>query len=281
MLSQEKKNEIISKMNDKKIKKSHQKYILKYIELNSELFSFLDIEKLIQRILENFGGVGLNLSSILYYDYGQYIPTTGKVLLSPKLFFGRNKKYKYTVFLHELDHCACSPSSVRQKYKEYKKIIKEKHRYFYKIIPDFVTTEIFLKIHYEGPISGIGNLERKKGHTKQKLLYGTNLTNYLNEGITYLKQKIYSENLKIKFHKQKDYLYGAQIGAECIANVIGLDNLIYYHFNNKYEEIENDFFGKTNIKLDDLMIKCLRYDRKRSKKRLKELTNLVKFCNFL
>lgn len=281
MLSQENKNEIISKMNAKKIKKAHQKYILKYIELNSELFSFLNIEELTQRILENFGGVGLNLSSILYHDYAQYIATTGKILLSPKMFFGKNKKYKDSVFFHELDHCACSPIRLRKSYKEYKNKLKEKYKYFYKIIPDFVATEIFLKIHYEGPISGIGNLARKKGHTKLKLLYGTNLINYLNEGITYLKQKMYSENLKIKFHKQKDYLYGAQIGAECIANVIGIDNLIYYHFNNKYEDIEKVFFEKTNIKLEDLMLKCLRYDRKRSKKRLKELTNLVKICNFL
>lgn len=271
MLSNEKKNEIISKINQKKISPKYQKSIIKYIELNIELFGFLDVEELINRIVENFGGVSPNITSFLYNDYGQYTPTTGKVLLSPKLYWGKNRKYKESVFLHELDHCACSPITVKQQYNKYKSEIKKKHKYFYKLIPDFISSEIFLKIHYEGPISGIANLKRERGYILQKITYGTKLENYLNEGITSLKQKIYSDKLNLSFHKKKDFFYGVRMGAECIGKVIGFDNLIYLHFNNNLKNIEEDFFGKTNIKLEELILKCIEYDKKNTKKRLKQL----------
>lgn len=277
MLSNEYKNEIIFKMNEKKIKSKHQKYILKYIELNEELFKFLDIEELTTRILENFGGISINWTSFLYHDYGQYIPTTGKILLSPTLFFWKNKKYKGSVLFHELDHCACSPVDVKKKYNKFKNEIKKKYKYFYKIIPDFMASEIFLKIHYEGPISGIANLERKEGDAIQKISYGTKLENYFNEGITSLKQKIYSDRLNIQFHKKRDFLYGGRIGATCLGKVIGFENMIYFHFNNKFEKIEEEFFKKAELNLKDLILKCIKYDQKKSRRRLKELESFVEF----
>lgn len=269
MISEEQK--IKDELNKKKINKKYKNYILKYIELNNKIFPFLNINEITDRILNNFNKVSLNLTSFIYNDYGQYNPTTGKILLSPKLFFGKNKKYKESAFLHELDHCACTPIEVRQKYNEYKNKINKK----YKIIPDFILSEIFLKIYYEGPISGIANLERKKGYTIQKITYGTNIQNYLNEGITYFKQKIYSEKLNIMFHKNKDYLYGARRAAECIGEVIGVEYMIYNHFYNNFDNIENAFFERTNIKIEELILKCINYDKRNSKKKLKQLNDFI------
>lgn len=275
MISKENKNEIILKMNQKKIKKIQQKYILKYIELNTELFNFLNIEELTQRILENFSGVSINLTSFIYNDYGQYLSTTGKILLSPKLYFGINKKYKESVFFHELDHCACSPITVKKEYYKYKSEIKKKYKIFYKMIPDFILSEIFLKVHYEGTISGIADLKREEGHIVQKLTYGIKLENYLNEGITSLKQKIYSDKLNIEFHNENDFFCGGRIGAECLANVIGFKNLIYFHFNNNLEKIQELFYNSTGIKLEELVLKCIKYDRKRDKKTFEELKKFI------
>lgn len=279
MFSKENKNEMILEMNKKKIKIRHQKKILKYIELNTELFPYLETKKIMQRILNNFTGVSLNLSSIFYHDYGQYIPTTGKVLLSPNLFFGKNRKLRESVFYHELDHCACTPIDLKQKFDMYKNDIKKKYKFLHKMIPDLILSEIFLKIHYEGPISGIANLERKKGYTIQKISYGTKLENYLNEGITSLKQKIYSEKLNIAFHKKKDFLYGGRLGAQCLSNIIGFNNMIYYHFYNDLEKIKQEFFAKTDVKLEELITKCIRYDQKRSKKTLNDLNNFIEKLN--
>lgn len=286
MIPKEKKDEILSILHKKKIKKIYKENILKYIELNMLLFPFLDIEELTNRILENFSKVSLNITSFLYNDYGQYTPTTGEILLSPKLFLGKNKKYKESVFLHELDHCACTPVEVKQKYNKYKNKIREKHKILYKIIPDFILSEFFLKIHYQGPLSGIADLERKKGYAIQKISYGNKLQNYLNEGITSFKQKIYSEKLNIPFHEKTDFFYGARIGAKCIANVIGFENMIYFHFNNDFDQIERLFFQKTGVRLDDLILKCIVYDTKCSNKKLKELHDFIeeiymrtKYCN--
>lgn len=276
MISEENKKEIILKMDQKKIKKKYQKYILQYIDLNEELFTFIDIDLLCKRIVENFTGVKFNLSSFLYNDFGQYIPTTGEVSLAPSLFFGKNRKYKFTVFLHELDHCACSPTQLKRQYDKYKSDIKIKYKFWNIFIPEIVLTENFLKIYYEGPITGIANLERKKGYISQKLLYGTKLENHLNEGITSLKQKIYSEKLKIPFHKKRDFFYGGRIGAECIGKVIGFDNMIYQHFNNNFKNIKEDFFKKTNMELEELILKCIEYDQKKSKKRLRKLENFIR-----
>lgn len=279
MISEEQKIKIKDELNKKKINKNYKNYILKYIELNNKLFPFLNINEITDRILNNFNKVSLNITSFIYNDYGQYNPTTGKILLSPKLFYGKNRKYKESVFLHELDHCACTPIEVRQKYNEYKYKIKKKYKILNKIIPDFILSEIFLKIHYDGTISGIANLERKKGYTIQKITYGTNIQNYLNEGITYLKQKIYSEKLDIKFHKNKDYLYGARRAAECVSKVIGFEYLIYNHFYNDFEKIENAFFERTNIKIEELILKCINYDKRNSKKKLKQLNNFIQEIN--
>lgn len=274
MISEEQK--IKDELNKKKINKKYKNYILKYIELNNEIFPFLDINEITERILKNFNKVSLNITSFIYNDYGQYNPTTGKILLSPKLFYGKNKKYKESVFLHELDHCACTPIEVKQKYNEYKNKI---NKILNKFIPDFILSENFLKIHYDGPISGIANLERKKGYTIQKITYGTNIQNYLNEGITYLKQKIYSEKLDIKFHKNKDYLYGARRAAECIGDVVGLEYMIYNHFYNNFDNIENAFFERTNIKIEELIFKCISYDKRNSKKKLKQLNDFIQEIN--
>lgn len=257
------------------LSKENKKYILKYIELNKEMFEFLDIEKLTQRITENFSGVNINWISFLYNDFGQYTPTTGKILLSPSLLIGKNRKYRESVFYHELDHCACTPIKVKHEYNQLKSKIKEKHKYLYRLIPNFILSEIFLKIHYEGPISGIANLERQKGYMLQKLSYGTKLENYLNEGITSLKQKMYSDKLEIKFHKKKDFFYGARIGAECLGNVIGFENMISLHFNNDLQTIKQQFLLKTGIDLEQLIIKCAIYDQKRKKKKLNELQDFI------
>ena len=275
MISEEQKNELIMKMDQKKIKKIYQKYILQYIDLNAQLFTFIDIDLLCKRIIENFTGVKLNISSLIYNDFGQYSPTTGKISLSPILFFGKNKKYKATVFFHELDHCGCSPIQLKKQYDKYKNDIKKKYEFWHKIIPEIFFCENFLKIHYEGPITGIANLERREGYTSQKILYGTKLENHLNEGITSLKQKIYSDKLKIPFHKKRDFFYGARIGAECIGKVIGFDNMIYQHFNNNFTNIEQEFFEKTNIKIEELLLKCIEYDQKKSKKRLRKLKDFI------
>lgn len=274
MIEEEEKNRIIFQLNKKQTKEEYKKMIIKYIEINNELFPFLNINEVINRILYNFNKVSLNVTSFIYNDYGQYILTNGKILLSPNILFGKNKKYKESVFLHELDHCACTPVEVKMEYMKYKEKIKKKSKSLCKIIPEFIFYEFFLKIHYNGSLSGISNLKSK--NRVQKMLYGINIQDYLNEGITSLKQKIYSEKLHIDFNKNKDFLCIARLAAECIANVIGFENIIYYHFYNNYEKIEKIFFDKTKVKLDELILKFIIYDKTRSKKNLKKLSEFTK-----
>lgn len=275
MISKKEKDKILLELDEKQIRKEYKQNIIKYIQLNHELFPFLDINEVTKRILYNFSNVSLNMTSFLYKDYGQYIPTTGKILLSPTLFFGKNKRYKESVFLHELDHCACTPTKVKKKYIEFKNKIKREHRILYNIIPDFASSEFFIKVHYEGPISGIVNLNSNKEGLIQKMLYGTSIENYLNEGITSLKQKIYSEKLNIDFHKNKDFLYMARKAAECLGNIIGFENMIYNHFYNNFDNIENDFFKRTNIKLEVLISKFMICDKTNSKNKIKELDDFI------
>lgn len=266
MIAETLKNKIIAKMNEKEIKAKYQKYLYKYIELNIELFNFLDIEGLIERLLENFNGIYINLGSLIMFSYGEYNPTTGKIYISPKLFFRKSKKYKEGVILHELDHCACSPIRVKKEYKEYKK-----NHY---ILPDFILRYFFLKTYYSGPTSGILNSTNKDNQIR-KIIYGTNWENYLNEGITSLKQVMYCDKLNIKFHYNQDFYEGIRKGAKCLANVIGMQNMINLHFNNNLSIIEKDFYEKTGISLENLVLKCMEYDKSKRKRKKKELEKLI------
>ena len=63
----------------------------------------------------------------------------------------------------------------------------------------------------------------------------------LNEGITAYKQDLYDEYLGNKSYSS--YKQPKKI-AKFIANVIGKDNLIKYHFNNDYDTIRNLFRTK-------------------------------------
>ena len=272
MISKELEKIIISKMDEKQIKVKNQKYLYKYIELNIQLFSFLDIELLIERLIENFEGIHINFESLILYSYGEYSPTTGKILISPKLFFGKNKKYKDSVIFHELDHCACSPISVKKEFKNYINKRKEKYKKFFYIIPNFILKYFFLKTIYSGPISGIVEYT---GENSKKIKYGTNWENCLNEGITSFKQEIYSKKLNIDFHYNQDFYEGGRMGAKCVGDIIGIEKLIYLHFNNNIAEIEKSFFQKTGLELEYLILKCLEYDKSKSKKKRKKLENII------
>ena len=272
MISEELEKRIFSKMDEKQIKVKNQKYLYKYIELNIQLFCFLDIELLIERLIENFEGIYINFESLILFSYGEYNPTTGKILISPKLFFGKNRKYKESVIFHELDHCACSPISVKKEYKNYKNKIKEKYKKFFYILPEFMLKYFFLKTTYTGPVSGIAEYT---GKNSKKIKYGTNWENYLNEGITSFKQELYGEKLNIDFHYNQDFYEGGRMGAQCVGNIIGIENLIYLHFNNNIAEIEKGFFQKTGLELECLILKCLEYDKSKSKKKRKKLEKLI------
>lgn len=265
MISKELEKQIVSKMNEKQIKVKNQKYLYKFIELNIKLFGFLDVELLIERLVENFGGIHINFESLIFFSFGEYNPTTGKIFLSPKLFFGKNKEYKESVILHELDHCACSPISVKREYKNYIKEIKMKYKIIKYILPNFILRYFFLKTYYSGPISGIISSTNVRKRMITKIKYGTNWENYLNEGITSLKQVMYSKELNIKFHYNNDFYEGVRKGTECVANVIGKKNMIKLHFENNLESIKESFYKKTGIKLENLIFKCLEYDKNKRK----------------
>ena len=275
MISEKKMQEIVYKLNVKKIKLKHQKYIIEYINLNTELFPFLDIDNIIQRIICNFNTISLNMMSLIYKDFGQFNPLTGKVLISPKLFFGKYKKYKESVIFHELDHCACSPITVKEEYNNFKLEFYLKHKIFSQLLPDFILNQIFFFNYDIDILSGIASFKRKKGYTIQKFLTGNSWQNHLNEGITSLKQILYSEALNIKFHKKHDFYLGARMGAKCLADVIGFQNMIYLHFNNDVVELERRFNLKSSVPLQELMITCAIYDGHRSKRNYRRMEGLI------
>ena len=279
MLSEKEIQEIKYKLDIKKIKQKNQKYIIEYINLNTELFPFLNIKKLTQRIINNFNTVSLNKMSFIYKDFGQYNPLTGKVLISPKLFYGKKKKYKESVIFHELDHCACSPVYIKEKYNKFKLNFYLKHKIISGFILDFILNELFFLNSDIDILSGVATVKRKKGYTIQKFVTGNSWQNHLNEGITSLKQILYSDVLKIKFHEKNDFYLGARMGVECLANVIGFENMIYLHFNNDFCELEKRFNLKSCITLEELMVACAMYDSHRSRKnfrRVQELVNNIK-----
>lgn len=276
MLSEEKKEDIINKMKNKKIKDKFQKYILEYIELNIELFPFINIDILIERLIENFNKISINYMSILYKNFGEYVPTTGKILIAPNLYYGKNRKYKESVILHELDHCACSPMMIKKKYNEFKKDFFSKHKLFSQIIPDVILSQIFFYNYDLGPLSGVANFKNVKGYTRQKLLTGTNWTNLLNEGITSFKQIMYSDKLGIKFHQHKDFYSGTRMGIQCLSKVIGFEKVIMLHFNNNLSEIEYEFNSKVScITLEELILKCSTSNINRSRRNLKKIHDMI------
>lgn len=268
-------NQIIYRMNQRNISRKNQKYILKYIQLNAELFNCIKTEKIAERIIENFSGISLSFENFIFGGYGKYEPTKGKIYLSPILFFWKDRKYKESVILHELDHCACTPIDIKRGFLEFKKEIKKKYKILYRIIPNFILKEIFFKIHYNGTITGVMNTSNNNDYKKQRLLYGIRWDNYLNEGITSFKQIKYSNLAEVKYHYKNDFYKGARMGTECIGDIIGFEELIYLHFNNNLKEIENRFYENTGFKVESLMIRCLEYDRRSSKKRKKGLNKLI------
>ena len=77
----------------------------------------------------------------------------------------------------------------------------------------------------------------------------------LNEGITVLKQKKYSEILQIEFNKISSSSYQAEPAvAEFIAKKVGLDNLIKFQYTNDYEGLRKSFFEATGKDLNNLVI---------------------------
>lgn len=270
------KEDIIYKMTQKRFSKKDQKYILRYLELNSDIFNYIETEKIVERIIENFSGISFNFAKFIFGGYGEYEPTRGKIYLSPKLLTFKERKYKESVILHELDHCACTPIELKEKYFKYIKQLKEKYSYFYKIIPDFILKEIFYKIYYDGPITGVFTISINNENKIKKLIYGINWKNYLNEGITSFKQLKYSEISNVKFHYKKDFYRSARRGVECIGNVIGVEELILLHFNNNFNKIEKNFYEKTQITIEELLINCMKCDRINSKNSRKKLEKIIK-----
>ena len=82
-------------------------------------------------------------------------------------------------------------------------------------------------------------------------------------------------NIWIKFHEKKDFYIGARMGAECVANVIGFENMIKLHFENNLDEIQKQFNGRVSIKLQELMTDCLLYDNNRKKSRLDKIKGKI------
>lgn len=260
----EKRTEYIkTRLSEKGIDEETQAYVLKYVDMNQQLFgNVIDINKVVDRIVNNLH------HSISTYDVkknpiqgllktfstlGSWEPYNHRIQINPviKLMSKMSKKVKgqyISTIMHEIDHCATtkyediathlgvSEQKLEQQVKKfgklYEKAFKNKAN----------------KRNGMTTISGIAGVrltsqDRRNGVNSAKLYF-------LNEGITAYKQEMYDEFLGIKSstgYKESKLLAGR------IGEIIGKEELIAMHSDNDYGGIKNAFQEKTGQDLNTIV----------------------------
>lgn len=291
-------NYVEKRLNEKGINLETQDEVIKYLWANKKHFGhIIDTKELADRIIENldksivwFGTDTTNLpilhksrfktiTSILSMSIigGYYQPYDREVYLNPLVQGKLTKKRQMnrdSIFMHEIDHCATT-SYIDLDEEQVKELLlfKTRNGFLGRFISKF---KPFMKMKKDRWTNMTNNKLAIIGFDNPLLDMQHNMTFWrLNEGITVLKQKKFSEALGIEFNKLSSSSYQAEpVVAEFIANKVGLDNLIKFQHNNDYEGLRKAFFDVTGKDLNDLVSDLnkipllLPISEKRIKKRL-------------
>ena len=271
-----------NKLHEKNINNETQDEIIKYLYVNKKLFGhIIDTKRLADKIIDNleksivyFGTDTSNLpqlykskfniiTSILSMSIvgGYYQPYSKEVYLNPLVqgkFTKSRKMNRESIFMHEIDHCATtSYVELRESEKHDLVMYNAKKSLFRRFLNMFKPTDMEVYI----------NRKTKKWDDMTKgemaivgindpilaMKYNISLERF-NEGITVLKQQMYSKALGLNFNKvsSSSYLTEPYV-AEFVAQKIGLDKLILLHQNNDYEGIRTEFKEATGQDLNNLV----------------------------
>lgn len=291
-------NYVEKKLSEKGINLETQDEVIKYLWANKKLFGHvIDTKELADRIIGNldksivyFGTDTTNLP-ILYKSKlniitsilsmaivgGYYQPYDKEVYLNPLIQSKLTKNgqmNRESILMHEIDHCATT-SYIDLDEQQTKNLLlyKTKKGLFGKIICKFKPIMQMKKDKWSNMTNNrlaILGFENPLLDMKYNIPFWR-----LDEGITVLKQKKFSEVLGIEFNKLSSSSYQVEpVVAEFIANKVGLDNLIKFRHNNDYEGLRKAFFDATGKDLNDLVSDLnkipllLPISEKRIKKRL-------------
>lgn len=275
--------ELVEKgLHEKNINIETQDEIIKYLYVNKKLFGhIIDTKKLAEKIIENiersivYFGTDTSkfpklykskiniITSILSMGIvgGYYHPYSKEVYLNPLVqgkITKKGKENRESIFMHEIDHCATtSYVELEENEKQSLVVYNEKKSIFRNLMKLFQGTDIKGRISRKikvwddmtkGRLAIIG-----VHNPKLEMKYNISLERF-NEGITVLKQQMYSKVLGLNFNKisSSSYLTEPYV-AEFVANKIGLDNLILLQQNNDYEGIRKKFNEATGQDLNDLV----------------------------
>lgn len=251
-------------LQEKNIDENTQNYIIRYVQMNQELFgNIINMDKLVRRLMNNIqhsistkieGYDVLLQTTLMLSTSGNWDAYKKRIFVSPFYKIGAmiSKRFvlsKDSTIFHELDHCGTA------EYEDVSEQEKEEHIKNYiktngiKSIPDQneyrrVVNQIYETSGGKKAIVGVKNADVED----EKAL---NL-NQLNEGITAYKQEMYDEFNGIKHRSQ----YRAQKEvARLIANIIGEENMIKLQFDNDYNGIREMFNSKTGKDLNEIIKK--------------------------
>lgn len=263
MDSQERIEYIKTKLKEKGIDQETQDYVLKYVDMNQQLFgNILDMDRVTERIVNNLqhnisGYDILNkpLQGLLklFNIRGSWGLYSHRIEINPvnKLLGKISRRVKEkndSTVMHELDHCATTEYVEITKFfniseqeieKSAKRLGAEKRLKYIKE-----------KMKDQVAMSGVASAVLKSSDRKN----GINRLNLalLNEGITAYKQEIYNNFLGIKsktgYKTEKSVAY-------FISEIIGKDKLVYMHANNDYNAMRVAFQEKTGQDLNKLVRK--------------------------
>lgn len=257
---EEREKYIRQKLANKGINIETQDYVIKYVNLNQELFgNFINVDKAIERITDNLRysisrfGVK-NVISSFFGIMGDWSPYENRISQNPllKLWSLVSKTGKNRCdsnIMHELDHCAITEYldiDERQK-EEYIQQYIERNKVTNIKSQQFIRNRIDkLLQRYNGILAVSGVMDYRQ------LMKNGIQTRNLNEGITAYKQEIYDEFLGNRPHTA--YKVEKDVAA-FIAEIIGREELISRHFNNDYDGMRKLFNEKTGKDLNDLVKK--------------------------
>lgn len=234
--------EIRKKLEDKDYSQETKDYIIQYINLNKELYGhILNVdEQFLDRITANLKG---NITTVDFKN-NSFKKEIGRLskMITRKIGAMYDKR-EQKVFINP---------------------IRKLQSKLFKKDSSMMLTRIMHELDH---IATAATFEDENGEKKTVLGIADMSENIdlslLNEGITAYKEEAYAKKLGSEYHSS--YKDEKKV-AEFIANIIGKENLIKYHFNNDYVSIKNSFYEKTGVDLDTV-VKVLNEESKTGKRR--------------
>ena len=270
-------NYVEKKLSEKGINMETQDEVIKYLWANKKLFGHvINTKELADKIIENldksivfFGTDTTNLpvlhkskfktiTSILSMAIvgGYYQPYDREVYLNPLVqnkFTRKGQMNRDSIFMHEIDHCVTT-KYIDLNEEQTKDLLLFKTRKG--LLGNFISKiKPIMQMKKDKWTKMTGNKLAILGFENALLDMKYNITFWrLNEGITVLKQKKYSEVLGLDFNKISSSSYQVEpVVAQFIADKVGLDNLIKFQYNCDYEGLRNLFSEVTGKDLNNLV----------------------------